>query len=189
MKRLALMMAAVAFSAAAHHDDHANAGHGAHEHGHGQLNLVLDGDQLMLELTAPAADLIGFEHAPRNDTEKARMDQALARLKSAEGLFVLTPAAGCTLTGQQVQAGHEEHDHDADDHDHDHDHDAADHHEGHADMGATYTFTCQQPAALKGIEASLFTLYPSLEKLTVQGLIPGGQVAGELTPGNRTLGW
>ncbi|ENY72629.1 hypothetical protein G114_06807 [Aeromonas diversa CDC 2478-85] len=187
MKTIALMMAAAAFSASAHHDDHASAGHGAHEHGHGQLNLVQDGNQLMLELTTPAADLIGFEHAPKTDDEKARMAQALARLKAAEGLFIPTPAAGCTLTEQVIQGGQEE-----DEHDHDHDHHDAndhDHHEGHADLGATYTFTCQQPTELKGLEAGLFTFYPSLEKLTVQGLIPGGQVAGELTPDNKTLGW
>lgn len=184
MKALVLMMAAATFAVSANHgshDHHDSTGHAAHEHGHGQLNLVLDGNLLLLELSAPAADLVGFEHAAQNDDEKARMAQAMDRLKQAETLFVLAPGAGCTLALQEIKAGHDEHDHDGDHH-----HDEPD---DHADVAASYSFTCTQPDALKGMRVSLFAHYPSLSKLTVQGLIPGGQLAGELTPSNPTLEW
>ncbi|TNI89967.1 hypothetical protein CF118_22845, partial [Aeromonas hydrophila] len=82
-------------------------------------------------------------------------------------------------------------------HDHDHDHQKSDgkhnehHHDdaGHADMGAMYTYTCATPAKLTGLEATLFSVYPSLEKLSVQGILPSGQTAAELTPSANKLSW
>ncbi|MFM5881497.1 DUF2796 domain-containing protein [Aeromonas sanarellii] len=198
MKAVTLLLAAAAFGAQANHDEHDHQGHGAHEHGHGHLNLVLDGNQLMIELQAPAADLVGFEHAAKSDEEKAQYAKAVARLKQPDALFRLDPAAGCKLTRQELQAAKEEHEHEHEhDHDHDHDHDKAasdhdDHHQeeaGHADLGAMYTYTCADPARLTGLEATLFGVYPSLEKLSVQGILPTGQTAAELTPSTNKLGW
>ncbi|WP_429161110.1 DUF2796 domain-containing protein [Aeromonas media] len=194
MKAITLLLAAAAFGAQAHHDEHES--HGAHEHGHGHLNLVVDGNQLMIELQAPAADLVGFEHAAKSDEEKAQYAKAVARLQQPDALFRLDPAAGCKLTQQELQAAKEDHDHEHD-HDHDHDHDkaASDEHEhhhdeaGHADLGAMYTYTCATPAKLTGLEATLFSLYPSLEKLSVQGILPTGQTAAELTPSANKLSW
>ncbi len=48
MKAVTLLLAAAAFSAHANHDEHESHSHGAHEHGHGHLNLVVDGNQLMI---------------------------------------------------------------------------------------------------------------------------------------------
>ncbi|MGY4042366.1 DUF2796 domain-containing protein [Aeromonas hydrophila] len=190
MKAVTLLLAAAAFGVQANHDEHDSHGHGAHEHGHGHLNLVLDGNQLMIELQAPAADLVGFEHAAKSDEEKAQYAKAMAQLKQPDTLFRFDPAAGCKLTQQELQAAKE-------DHDHDHDHQKADgkHNEdqhddaGHADMGAMYTYTCATPAKLTGLEATLFSVYPSLEKLSVQGILPSGQAAAELTPSANKLSW
>ncbi|MNO66448.1 hypothetical protein D3C76_572370 [compost metagenome] len=197
MKAVTLLLAAAAFGVQANHDEHDSHGHGAHEHGHGHLNLVVDGNQLMIELEAPAADLVGFEHAAKSDEEKAQYAKAVARLQQPDALFRLDPAAGCKLTQQELQTAKEDHDHE---HDHDHDKAASDEHEhhhdeeghadtGHADMGAMYTYTCATPAKLTGLEATLFSLYPSLEKLSVQGILPTGQTAAELTPSANKLSW
>ncbi|MFM5702739.1 DUF2796 domain-containing protein [Aeromonas caviae] len=196
MKAVTLLLAAAAFGAQANHDEHESHSHGAHEHGHGHLNLVLDGNQLMIELQAPAADLVGFEHAANTDEEKAQYAKAVARLQQPDALFRFDPAAGCKLTQQELQAAKEDHDHEHE-HEHEHEHDKADgahdehHHDdaGHADMGAMYTYTCATPAKLNGLEATLFSLYPSLEKLSVQGILPTGQTAAELTPSANKLGW
>ncbi|WP_421314607.1 DUF2796 domain-containing protein [Aeromonas veronii] len=184
MKAVTLLLAAAAFGVHANHDEHESHSHGAHEHGHGHLNLVVDGDQLMIELQAPAADLVGFEHTAKSAEEKAQYAKAMAQLKQPDALFRLDPAAGCKLTQQELQAAKEEHDHDHD-HEHHHDHDEA----GHADMGAMYTYTCATPTKLTGLEATLFSVYPSLAKLSVQGILPTGQTAGELTPSANKLSW
>ncbi|MGY3871295.1 DUF2796 domain-containing protein [Aeromonas crassostreae] len=188
MKAVTLLLAAATFAVQANHEH--GESHGAHEHGHGHLNFVVDGDQLMIELQAPAADLVGFEHAARSDEEKVQYAKAVARLQQPDALFRFDPAAGCKLTQQELQAAKEEHDHD-------HYHDKADadqdehHHDeaGHADLGAMYTYTCAAPAKLSGLEASLFSVYPSLEKLSVQGILPAGQTAAELTPSANKLSW
>ena len=192
MKAVTLLLAAAAFGAQANHDEHDHQGHGAHEHGHGHLNLVLDGNQLMIELQAPPPTWWVFEHAARSDEEKARYAEAMTLLKQPDTLFRLDPAAGCKLTRQELQAAKEDHDHE-----HEHDHDkAADNHDeyhpeeaGHADLGAMYTYTCTDPAKLTGLEATLFGVYPSLEKLSVQGILPSGQTAAELTPSANKLSW
>ena len=44
-------------------------------------------------------------------------------------------------------------------------------------------------AKLNGLEATLFSLYPSLEKLSVQGILATGQTAAELTPSANKLSW
>lgn len=181
MKAVMLLLAAAAFGAQANHEGHE--GHGAHEHGHGQLNLVLDGNQLLIELQAPAADLVGFEHGARSETEKARYAEAIAHLKQPGTLLRLDPAAGCTLIQQALQAAKEEHENDKA-HD-EHPQDEA----GHTDLGAIYSYSCETPAKLTGLEATLFGVYPSLEKLSVQAILPSGQLAGELTPSANTLSW
>ena len=45
------------------------------------------------------------------------------------------------------------------------------------------------PPKLTGLEATPPALYPSLEKLSVQGILPTGQTAAELTPSANKLGW
>jgi len=188
--RLPALALSLAFASSAVAGEHRELG--AHEHGHGHLNLVVDGDQLMIELQAPAADLVGFEHAAKSDEEKAQYAKAITRLQQPDALFRFDPAAGCKLTQQELQAAKEDHAHDHDhdkaasgEHEHHHDHDEA----GHADMGAMYTYTCATPAKLTGLEATLFSVYPSLEKLSVQGILPTGQTAAELTPSANKLSW
>ena len=39
--------------------------HEAHVHGHVELNIAQDGKELLMEITAPGADVVGFEHAPK----------------------------------------------------------------------------------------------------------------------------
>jgi hypothetical protein len=91
---------------------------GVHEHGHGQLNLALEQQQLVLELTAPAADIVGFEHDAATDAEKAQLAAAQDKLRQADALFSLAPAAGCRLEKVELIEDKDEHGHDHKDHDH-----------------------------------------------------------------------
>src|SRR5690554_4975241 len=72
---LALMLLGfISFNASAH--DHAHHSHNAaaHQHGLGHLDLVLEGQQLILELRIPAEDLLGFEHAPQTPGQQAQLE-------------------------------------------------------------------------------------------------------------------
>ena len=58
-----------------------------------------------------------------------------------------------------------------------------------AEIMRAYTKLVEEEGKLTGLEATLFSLYPSLEKLSVQGILPTGQTAAELTPSANKLGW
>ena len=44
---------------------------GAHEHGHSTLTIAVEGTRVAMELSAPGADIVGFEHAAETDEQKA----------------------------------------------------------------------------------------------------------------------
>ncbi len=120
---------------------------GAHVHGIGELALAMDptSGELAIEMSGPAYNVYGFERAPRNEEETARVDAAHAGLLAGDQ-FIFAPAAGCTWIDTEIFGGpvigdeHDHgHDHDHGDHDHGHDHDEhdhGDHHDhGHDDHG------------------------------------------------------
>src|SRR5262245_57975098 len=93
---------------------------GAHEHGRGTLNIALDGSRLSMELEAPGADIVGFEHEATTAKQKAAVEAAKKQLAAPQRLFELPSAAGCVLKEAKVAI-------EADDHDHGHGEEAKDH--------------------------------------------------------------
>lgn len=169
--------------------------HGAHVHGIGSLNVVLDGSVLMLELNSPAANIVGFEHAPHNEQQTQALRDASQILEDGEKLFVLSKKAECRIDETQVdndivKGHHEDHasDHDHKEHqehkEHTETHGEKEHDHGgeHSEFTATYRFQCVYPDRLKSIEVMLFSLFPGFEEVHVQLLTPGQQTAVELTP-------
>ena len=115
--------------------------HEAHVHGVVEMNIAQDEHDLLMEITAPGADVIGFEHAPQNDAQHATLSRAVATLKQANNIFTLPASANCSVKYVSVkhsydEGEHEGHHHDHDGHDHDkdhHDHDKHDHGKDHHD--------------------------------------------------------
>lgn len=183
---LALALTSVVSLTLHAHEQHGHA-HGshnaaAHQHGVGTLDIVIDNQQLQLELTTPASDLLGFEHEPRNQAQRDQLDNLMNTLRQPEKLFALPAAAQCNLDSAQLhsplfaQAAHS-----GDDagHDHDHDHDHSEH--AHADISAQYSYSCAAPAQLESLDVLLFGLFPGSEKLILQAITPRGQQGGTLT--------
>ena len=144
----------------------------AHEHGVGALNIAFDGNRIAIELRAPGADIVGFEHAAKSAEDRAAIESAVATLARPLALFTLPDAAQCAVTearaaleGEDEHDGHD-HDHAAkDDHDHDHDHaDEAAHSEFHAE----YLLTCADPGAVTRIDFGYFASFPNARELEVQ---------------------
>ncbi|PTS85992.1 DUF2796 domain-containing protein [Pseudomonas sp. HMWF032] len=173
-----------------HEHDHgrAHAEHGsldAHEHGAAQLNVVLDGKALELQLESPAMNLVGFEHAAKSAADKAKVAAARSQLEQPQALFGLA-AGDCSVNKQELESplftehGHEEHKHD--DH-HEHAKDSE-----HSDIHVHYSLDCQKPEALKQLNlGELFKRFPATEKIQVQLIGPNGQQGLELTPAQPTL--
>ena len=112
--------------------------HGAHEHGAASLDAVLFDDRVELVLDSPWANLVGFEHTPSSDEDRATVDAALADLESAEALAGALPAAaGCTLgtvnsasTMGAVEEGQHDDEHHGDEEHADGEHGDEAHHDG-----------------------------------------------------------
>ncbi|MEM9317504.1 MAG: DUF2796 domain-containing protein [Pseudomonadota bacterium] len=100
----------------------------AHEHGVSLLNIAVDGDQVVINLEAPGADIVGFEYEASTAADIAAVDGALATLADPMALFVMPDAAGCVLDSTEVNLLIE-----GDDHDHDHDDHGDDAHAEHDD--------------------------------------------------------
>ena len=101
----------------------------AHEHGVGLLNIAFEGGQVAIELEAPGADIVGFEHPAESDEERSAISAAIADLAKPLDLFAVPGDAGCTVVEAHAALISDEDDHDAHDHSgHDaHDHDKHDH--------------------------------------------------------------
>jgi len=169
----------------------AHRAHGPHEHGVGSLNLVVDGSVVEIELESPAANIVGFERAPKDDAERATLDRAVATLKDGERLFGFPAAAGCRLTRSSVnstllgdaptaEADHEDSPAMQSDHESG-DHAAEDDHETHADLDADYRFECRDTARIDQVEVRLFEAFAATQRLRVQFATAKGQGGFDLT--------
>ncbi len=104
----------------------------AHQHGQAALDVAIEQSELQIRLTAPADDIVGFEHAPHTDAEKAAIAKAVAELKRAGKILGPASAAGCEVTKATVSSALIEDD-DHDDHGDHGDHKDHDDHKDHGD--------------------------------------------------------
>ena len=151
----ATLLAGAAFAAS----DGERREHDAHEHGHGALDIVVEGEELVIELRIPAVNVVGFEHAPKDDAEREAIRKALVPFGDAASLFVLPAEAECEVEEAEaaiVSMGHEDehqgeehadgdgHDHEKDEHEtdehakdeHEKDEHGKDEHEKHEEDGS-----------------------------------------------------
>jgi hypothetical protein len=143
---------------------------GAHEHGHGTLNIAVEDKRLAMELEVPGMDIVGFEHEATTDDQKTALEKAKAELAKPLALFKLPAAAGCSVNEAKValEAEHENDDHGAREEKRD-DHAAGDEdeHEGHTAFHVTYALDCEKPTALTAITFDYFKVFAGAQNLTV----------------------
>ena len=191
----ALLPLAIAQAADEHDHDHEHGSLGAHEHGVGRLNAVLDGQALELELDSPAMNLVGFEHLATTPADKAKVAAARKQLENPQALFKLPKSAGCVISTQELNSplfgDKPEADHDEDDDDHATDGKGAaahEHHHDHSEIHAHYQFTCATPTALSNLDLTqVFKTFPATQKIQVQLIGPSGQQGVEATATTATL--
>ena len=158
--------------------------HEAHVHGEVELNIAQDGKELLMEITAPGADVVGFEHAPKNDEQKKILADAVATLNQADSVFTLSSAAGCHVEHVAVThtLGKESAHHDHDEHKHDDHHDHDSEHSGHGEFTVEYHYHCDNIAKLETIDTAWFKQFPATEALKVNVLTDTKQEALRLQP-------
>jgi hypothetical protein len=161
---MAAVVAAGIASVAAAEKEHRR--HGAHQHGVGKLNVVWEGNKIDIELENPADNIVGFEHAPRTDSQKKAVQEALATLKDAGKVFGFPPEAQCRGQASSVKTESE-----------------ASKGEPHSEFHAQYRFTCEKPDALKTVDVYIFKLFPKTRTLQTQIVSPKGQTSTQLKRG------
>ncbi|EGR0055407.1 TPA: DUF2796 domain-containing protein [Vibrio vulnificus] len=181
--------------------------HDAHVHGQVEFNIAQDGHDLLLEITAPGADVVGFEHAPENTEQENQLKAAVEKLSQADLMVQINEAAKCTIENVSVThtLGGEEHDdhehHDDhkhhDDHEHHDDHKHHDNHEHHDDHGhehdghgaftVEYQYHCDNVAALNALETDWFKQFPATQAIQANVLTDKVQSALALSPAHNTV--
>jgi len=151
--------------------------HGAHVHGAATLLLAIENKSLQVELNSPAMNIVGFEHKPKNQKQKAAVKQAIKLLQTADNVFNFTGEANCKLRDVRVESGLNNEGH----------RDSLDHGSEHNEFQASYVFNCSDPSALKQIDVNLFKHFPSLENIRVEMITDKGQTATTLTHKHHRL--
>ena len=183
--------------------------HEAHEHGHGTLDIVLEGEELAIELRIPAVNVVGFEHAPRDEAEREAVRKALVPFGDAASVLELPAEAECEVEAAKAEiwsmadeddhAGDDGHEHEGDGHgakEHDEDeheeegheeHDADSGGEAHSELHATYRFHCHEPGKLDRIDLRAFEHLHGAEEIDVRIVTPTAQLATEVHPGETVI--
>lgn len=186
---------------------------GAHQHGHGTLNMAMEGNRLLIELHAPGADIVGFEHRARTDEDKAAIEKAKATLGEPLALFTIPPAAACRVEAAKValvaesghghsnghgEAGHGHghgqdrktsakagHGHGDAGHGHSHGHEHGS--DPHNEFRAEYALVCDTPNAITTMEFPYFKKFPGAQSLTVNMVTDRGQMKYDAARGNPRI--
>ena len=178
--------------------------HDAHEHGHGTVDIVVEGEELVVEIRIPAVNVVGFEHAPRDDAEREKVRTALVPFRDASSVIGLPPDAECEIEeteavlfsmdrdehhdGEEHAKEAEPHEDHAKEEDDDHPEQAADAGgEAHSELHASYHFHCHAPERLARIEVLAFEHLHDAEELEVRIVTPAMQTATELHPGETVV--
>ena len=180
-----------------------------HVHGEAELFIVLEGKKALVELASPADNILGFEHMPKTEAQKAKVAKSLNALENSSSVITLS-GGNCTLADNDVESpfakgdkhnhdhgkkekhhghGHEKHGkkekhHDHDEHKHGEkdDHHGHDHHEEktHSSFRVMYTYTCDNAEQVSGATITAFTQFGGFEKIKVNW-VKGSQQGSKTT--------
>jgi Protein of unknown function (DUF2796) len=148
---------------------------GPHEHGAGTLNIAIEGGKVSMDLSAPANDVLGFEHQPSTPAQTEALAKAKELLAQPLKLIELPSAAGCTVESVNVtfnaaEAGgatpKAEPKKDE---------------SQHADFDVDYVLTCKSPEKIAALSFGYFKLFAGAQKLSVTVVSDKGQAQYDVT--------
>ncbi len=206
MKRLVVFVASMAAGTVC-------AENAAHTHGVVQLDIAQEGSALEVILESPAANFLGWEHAPKSQEDRQQVAALGKQLKMAASVFSVPESAGCRVVSAELdnaffgQANasdkhaeqEDEHQHD-DHHDNHHEedrhkeehheeahHDAHEHDDDHSEFSVHYRMDCQGADPLGVVNVHLFSHFPAIETVVVQAVTEHGQKGARLNSSNAQL--
>ena len=134
----------------------------SHEHGVSVLKIAIESQNVQMELESPANDIVGFEHAPENDKQKADIEHALSLLRKTNGVFIPSSEANCKTNENSAEFEIEE-----------------GQSETHSGFHVVWKMTCSNPNKLTSLETTFFKIFPKAEEIEVEIISASGQKAIE----------
>jgi hypothetical protein len=150
----------------------------AHVHGAAKLQIAVEGERLEVILVSPLENLMGFEHAPRNDKERKAVKSMSDAFSKPDALLKPTAAAKCSAEPAKITSpvtGHGS--------------EKLSENDAHAELEAVIVYQCANPAALNGMEVRLFQAFPQLKQVRADVVSDRGQRSANLTAQQRNLSW
>ena len=141
----------------------------AHVHGLSRLTLALEKQTLLVEISSPLMDIVGFEGEPRTKVQKDSIERAKTTLRKI-GNVLIFKGGSCLEKNIDVTLGH--------DHSNEHSH-SEHHHDTHSEISAVYKFTCSEPEELQEITVLLPNQFSRMEEIKAQWATSNAQ--GQIT--------
>ena len=154
---------------------------GPHEHGHGTLNIAVEGNTIKMELEVPGDDIVGFEHDPVSTEEKAAFEKAKTTLAAPLALFKIPETSKCSVTGAKVtiQEEHQEHEEEAKTKTDGNEPKEVKAH--HNEFHVEYALDCKAISDVTTMDFEYFKLFSNAQELDVNVVTPKGQSKFEAT--------
>ena len=168
---------------------------GAHVHGVSELNIVIEGNKLEMQLRSPTINIVGFEHKASTAQQIRKVKQSEVKLHDHKSLFSFS-SGGCKLTQAKIDLSdlieHKTTEKDAHTHDHhkndlDHSHEHEDEHGDHSEIVAHYYYDCEDMDELSSISLGFFDVFPVMQQIKSMLITTSGQGAASLTRSNKTI--
>jgi hypothetical protein len=147
----------------------------AHVHGLAKMDIAVEAKKITVNFESPLDNLVGFERAPRTDSERKRVDEAVARLRAGDQMFKFDPAAGCRMASVELSSavlrlGPA----------------TAAPKDGHADLEAAWEFDCSDATLARHVDVGLFA-FNQLKRVQLQLALPKAQLKRELKRPNQRV--
>jgi hypothetical protein len=144
-----------------------HAHHHAHKHGHAKLEVSLEQGRLSLELVSPMDNLVGFEHAPKNDRQTKALAELQGLLENPANFFEPNKEALCSKEKVLFRSHLFGDAHG----------DAPKADKVHADLRYQVSFNCKAADALKEVNVTAFKAFRRLHEIETQLVTdrPGSQ--------------
>jgi hypothetical protein len=168
---------------------------GAHVHGVSELNIVIEGNKLEMQLRSPAMNIVGFEHKASTAQQIRKVKQSEVKLHEHKALFSFS-SGDCRLTQAQIDLANlikknaiekDVHDHHKSDLDHHHEKEKEKEHDNHSEVVAHYYFDCEDVDDLSSLSLGFFDVFPAMQQINGIWITTSGQGAAALTRSNKTI--
>lgn len=170
----------------------------AHVHGLSELAIAMEGENLEIELTTPAMNLVGFEHKASAPKDILAIENAASMLRQHEALLLFSGGRCHHLEtsidlSDLIKSDDHEHVRQQSSNEHKHDDEHKKEHEEHAqknnhrDVVANYKYRCENIAQLSAITVDLFDNFSGIHKMNAVWVKPIQQGAVTLTPNHRIV--